>query len=339
MNMFSVGMIGYSWAASAHIPAIQACPEARVTAVCSSRRLDDAELSARWGTPIRTFTDLEEMLALPDLNVVSICSLPNLHCRQAIAAARAGKHIILEKPIALSWEDCLAVEEAVTAAGVKACVCFECRFSSQFQAIRSVLEAGLLGHIHYAEVDYYHGIGPWYGQYRWNILREQGGSALLTAGCHALDALLFCKGDLEVQEVQSLSTGSKNDAFTRYEYPTTSVTLLRFQDGSIGKCTACIDCLQPYYFHTHLLGSEGSLLDNKFHSSKLAGLDRNRWSQLSFHPLDSGDVSDHPYRTQFGHFFESLQRGQDMPHTSIRDALRTHRILFQADAAAEKKCR
>lgn len=337
--MFSVGMIGYSWAASAHIPAIQACPEARVTAVCSSRRLDDAELSARWGTPIRTFTDLDEMLALPDLNVVSICSLPNLHCRQAIAAARAGKHIILEKPIALSWEDCLAVEEAVTAAGVKACVCFECRFSSQFQAIRSVIEAGLLGHIHYAEVDYYHGIGPWYGQYRWNILREQGGSALLTAGCHALDALLFCQAGIEVEDVLSISVRSKNDAFAQYEYPTTSVTLLRFKDGSVGKCTASIDCLQPYYFHTHLVGSEGSLLDNKFYSGKLAGLDKNRWSSLSFHPLDSGDVSDHPYQTQFARFFQSLQRGEDMPHTALRDAMDTHRIIFRSDAAAEKKCR
>lgn len=337
--MFSVGMIGYSWAASAHIPAIQACPEARVTAVCSSRRLDDAELSARWGTPIRTFTDLDEMLALPDLNVVSICSLPNLHCRQAIAAARAGKHIILEKPIALSWEDCLAVEEAVTAAGVKVCVCFECRFSSQFQAIRSVIEAGLLGQIHYAEVDYYHGIGPWYGQYRWNILREQGGSALLTAGCHALDALLFCQAGIEVEDVQSISVRSKNDAFARYEYPTTSVTLLRFGNGSVGKCAASIDCLQPYYFHTHLVGSEGSLLDNKFYSGKLAGLDKNRWSSLSFHPLDSGDVSDHPYRTQFARFFQSLQRGEDMPHTALRDAMDTHRIIFLSDAAAEKKCR
>ncbi|MDA7890638.1 Gfo/Idh/MocA family oxidoreductase [Akkermansiaceae bacterium] len=58
----------------------------------------------------------------------------------------------------------------------------------------------MLGDLHYAEVDYYHGIGPWYGQYRWNTSKENGGSSLLSAGCHALDALLLCMGG-EVEEV------------------------------------------------------------------------------------------------------------------------------------------
>ena len=65
--------------------------------------------------------------------------------------------------------------------------------------------------LHYGEVDYYHGIGPWYGQYRWNTKRELGGSALLTAGCHALDALLLCMGS-DVEEVTSYATQSTNPA-------------------------------------------------------------------------------------------------------------------------------
>ena len=73
-----------------------------------------------------------------------------------------------------------------------------------------------------------------------------------------------------------------------------STTLLRFRNGSVGKCAAVVDCLQPYYFHTHLVGSEGSILDNKFHSQKLGGLNKHAWSQLSMKMLDSGDVSDHP---------------------------------------------
>ena len=56
---------------------------------------------------------------------------------------------------------------------------------------KKIIDNGLLGELHYAEVDYYHGIGPWYGQYEWNIKKGFGGSTLLTAGCHALDALLF----------------------------------------------------------------------------------------------------------------------------------------------------
>ena len=113
------------------------------------------------------------------------------------------------------------------------------------------------------------------GQYRWNTKRSAGGSALLTAGCHALDALLLCM-DGEVEEVTSYATQSANPIFTPYEYPTTSTTILKFRNGSVGKCAAVVDCLQPYYFHTHLVGSEGSILDNKFHSQKLAGLTNTR---------------------------------------------------------------
>src|SRR5438034_923151 len=210
MKRYNVGIIGYGWVASAHIAAINATHQARVTAVYSSRKLDPAELNAKHG-----------------------------------------------------------------------------------------------GKLHYGEVDYYHGIGPWYGQFRWNTRKDAGGSALLTAGCHALDALLFCLGE-EVAEVTSYDTKSSSKIFAPYEYPTTSVTILKFTNGAIGKCAAVVDCLQPYYFHTHLVGSEGSLLDNKFHSNKLAGLNKHKWSELSMKMLDSGDVSDHPYLTQFQAFFDAL---------------------------------
>jgi predicted dehydrogenase len=277
----------------------------------------------------------EDLLADPSIDVVSICSFPKDHADQAVLAARAGKHIILEKPMALSWEDCQRIEKAVRDAGVQFCICFECRFSNQLQSTKAILDEGLLGRVHYAEVDYYHGIGPWYGQYRWNTRRDQGGSALLTAGCHALDALLLCM-EGEVESVTSISTQSESPVFTAYEYPTTSVTLVRFQDGRIGKCAAVVDCFQPYYFHTHLVGSEGSLLDNKLHSNKLLS-DKSHWSELSMKLLDSGDVSDHPYTAQFQAFFDALDRNEEMPLTGLTSALRTHRVLFAADAAAASR--
>jgi predicted dehydrogenase len=248
-------------------------------------------------------------LADPEIHIVSICSYPAEHARQAIQAARAGKHLIIEKPLALSWEDCLAVQEAVENSGVKVCVCFECRFSSQLIAVKSVIDNGLLGKIHYGEVDYYHGIGPWYGQFRWNTSKAAAGSSLLSAGCHALDALLLCMGD-EVETVHSFDTSSSNEDFAKYDYPSTSVSILKFKNGSVGKVASVIDCLQPYYFHIHLVGSEGSLLDNKFYSTRLHGLNKNRWSELSMKMLDSGDVSDHPYQLQFETFFQSLEEGR-----------------------------
>ena len=291
--------------------------------------------SARYGGSIKTCTDLGALLADPAIHVVSITGYPWLHAEQVIAAAKAGKHIIVEKPLALSLAEVRAIEQAVRAAGVKFCICFECLFSSQFQAVLSVLQRGLLGKLHYAEVDYYHGIGPWYDEFRWCTKNSGGGSSLLEAGCHAMDALLHCIPD-EVESVFSCATASSHPTFKAYEYPTTSSTLVRFKSGAVGKCASVIDCFQPYYFHTHLVGREGSLLDDRFHSNLLKGLDKTQWSKLAMRLVDSGDVADHPYQTQFDTFFAALDRGEDMALTGLAEAVRTHEVIFAADRSARE---
>jgi len=333
MKKYNVGIIGYGWVATAHIPAINATTLGQVAAVYSSRELNSQELSNKYGGTIAAYNDLDEMLANPDIHAVSVCSYPYDHAKQVIAAAKAGKHLIIEKPLCLSLKDLRAMQKAIEQSKVKTCVCFECRYSSQFVATKAVIDQGLLGKLHYGEVDYYHGIGPWYGQFRWNTRKDAGGSSLLTAGCHALDALLHCMGN-DVTEVTSYDTKSSNKIFAPYEYTTTSVTILKFKNGAIGKCAAVVDCLQPYYFHTHLVGSEGSLLDNKFHSMKLK-TNKHAWSNLAMKLLDSGDVSDHPYQTQFEAFFNALDKGKEMPLTSFADAARSHEIIFAADRSAE----
>jgi predicted dehydrogenase len=332
MSTYNVGLVGYGWAATAHIAAINATRQGRVTAVCSTRPLDAAELSAKYGTPIRVYRDLDAMLADPAVDIVDVTGLPSMHRDHAVAAAKAGKNFILEKPMANTPEEVADIVAAATKAGVKGCVCFEARYSSQFLATKAVIDEGLLGHLHYGEVDYYHGIGPWYGQFRWNTGKKDGGSALLTAGCHALDALLLVMGS-EVKTVSAMSTKSASGVFAPYEYDTSSVTIVHFANGAVGKTAAIVDCFQPYYFHTHLVGSEGSLLDNRFHSQKLH-TDRHRWSELAMKLVDSGDVSDHPYQAQFQAFFDALDKGQDMPLTSLREAKRTFDAVFAADKSA-----
>jgi len=332
MKKLNVGIIGYGWVATAHINAINAGEFAQVSAIFSSRKHDDAELSKTWGTDIKSYTDLDEMLKDSSIDAVSICSFTYQHTEHALAAAKAGKHIILEKPMALLWEDCQEIEKAVKNANVKFCICFECRWSNQFISTKEVVDQGLIGDIHYGEIDYLHGIGPWYGQFEWNAKKGGGGSSLLTAGCHALDSLLMFMGS-DVEEVTSYDTKSKSEIFKPYEYTTTSVTILKFKSGKIAKCAASVDCLQPYYFHTHLFGSEGSILDNKFHSNKLKS-DKTRWSELSMKMLDSGDVADHPYQLQFDTFFQSINNGTDMPLTGLKEAMKTHEIIFAADKSA-----
>ena len=332
MNELGVGIVGLGWVAGAHIEAFKDVQGASVRAICSRREHDPAELEAKYGSPIKAYTDYDAMLADPDVDVVDVCTPHPLHPQQCISAARAKKHLLIEKPISIDYGEMVAVRDAIRQAGVQAGVCFECRFAAQFSLIRSVLDQGLLGSIHYAEVDYYHGIGPWYGQYEWNIKKDMGGSSLLTAGCHALDAMLFLM-DGEVEEVTSYQTKSQNEVFTPYEYDTTSTTLLKFKDGRLGKVASVIDCLQPYYFHVHLVGSEGSLLDNRFYSQKLPGLSKN-WSTLETALVDSGDVSDHPYVPQFQELTDSLHRGQPMARTDFDTAFESHRVVFAADRSA-----
>lgn len=333
MSEMNVGIVGLGSVAGAHINTFRNVTGANVTAVCSRRDLDEDALREQFGTPLKVFNDYSEMLADPSIDVVDICTPHPFHPEQAIAAAHAGKHLIIEKPIALSYADAGAVGKAIREAGVHACVCFEVRFSGQATAIRSVLDQGLLGDLHYAEVDYYHGIGPWYGQFPWNVKKDMGGSSLLTAGVHALDLLLFFM-DGEVDEVTSYGTRSRNDLFAPYEYDTTTVTLLRFKDGRVGKVASVVDCLQPYYFHIHLVGSEGSLLDDQFHSARLKGTTRDRWSRIATPLVDSGDVKDHPYLGQFQAFVDSTQRDEAMPLTNFATAFESHRVAFAADRSA-----
>lgn len=331
----NVGIVGLGSVAGAHIKNLKQVSGANVTAVCSRRDLDEERLEREYGIPLKVYNDYAEMLRDPSIDVVDICTPHPFHAEQAIAAARAGKHLIIEKPVALTYEETRAVREVIHQTGVRACVCLELRFSGHATAIQSMIREGLLGELHYGEVDYYHGIGPWSGQFPWNVKKAMGGSSLLTAGIHALDLLLLFMGG-EVEEVSSYSTRSRSSHFEPYEYDTTSVTLLRFSDGRVGKVASVVDSLQPYYFHIHLAGSEGSVLDDQFYSERLKGTTRKRWSSLAVPRIDSGDVHDHPYREQFQSFIDSLGRNESMPLTDFDAAFASHRVAFAADRSAEE---
>jgi len=333
MNELKVGVVGLGWAAGAHIEGFKLAEGATVTAVCSRRDLDPAALETQFGLPLEVYHDYDAMLTEAGLDIIDICTPQHLHPQQTIAAARAGKHVLIEKPLATSFDDLKSMREAVSRAGVRSCVCFECRFSKQFQMTRAVVDEGLLGTLHYGEVDYYHGIGPWYGQFHWNVKKEFGGSSLLTAGCHALDILMWMM-DAPVEEVTCYATRSSSEIFAPYEYDTTSVTIVKFAGGRIGKVASCIDCLQPYYFHVHLVGSEGSLLDDRFYSHRLGGLVKDRWSKFATSLVDSGDVTHHPYQPQFQAFIDAIQRDEEMPLTDFETAFESHRVAMAADLSA-----
>ena len=180
MKKYNVGIVGYGWVATAHIPAINATPLGQVTAVCSSRKLDAAALSAPARRPASSvYNDLDEMLANPDIHVVSLCGFPTQRLDQVVRAARAGQAPHPGKA-ALPFAQGTARDAQGREAGE----------GQDLRLLRVPLRQpvpghqgrprpGPAGHVHYGEVDYYHGIGPWYAQFRW--CRTQGRGRQLPA--------------------------------------------------------------------------------------------------------------------------------------------------------------
>ena len=333
MKRWRVGLVGSGWAAGAHLGAHNLIDGCEVVAVCSSRDPDPREFADRDGRPLEVVRDFADLIARPDIDVIDICSRSNLHPAQAIAAAQAGKHLIIEKPIGLTLDEMRAVEAAVAAAGVRTCVCLQVRFGRQFTMTRALIDGDLIGPVHYAEVDYNHHIGPEVGQYEWNLRRDGGGSTLLTAGCHALDGLLMFLGS-DITEVTSYETSSPHPNFSRYEYATSSVTVLRYANGAIGKVASVVDSHQPYYLRVYLVGRDGTILDGKLWSDRIAGLDPDRWTELGVKLESVIEDIDDAYTPQFQEFYDALNDDREMARTSLADAVQTFEVVFAADRSA-----
>lgn len=332
MSQLSVGIVGTGWVSGEHISAFQNNPHTQVVALCGRNEEKTRAKAAEYNTDCAIFTDYDAFLAHPGLDIVAIATPPNVHAVQAVAAAKAGKHILLEKAMANTLEDIRAIRDAVSDAGVKSVVSFVLRWNPLFEIIKKQIAADTLGRVYYGEVDYFHGIGPWYGQYEWNIKKEMGGSSLLSAGCHAMDGLRWFMGGKVVEVMQYATRGDGKD-FLAYEYPPTTVTILKFEDGRIGKVTSCIECIQPYVFNINLVGTEGSMRNNKlFSQTSYPG--QTDWVDIPTILPDSGDVTEHPFQHEADHLVECIRNNVES-HVNIADAFVTHEIVLAADRSGE----
>lgn len=328
MKQMNVGIVGTGWVSGEHIAAFEANPHTTVVALCGRTEESARAKAAETNLDCAIYTDYAAMLAHPDLDIISIATPPNLHAEQAVAAAKAGKHILLEKAMANTLDDIRAIRDAVSDAEVKSVVSFVLRWNPLFEIIKTQIENNSLGNIFYGEVDYFHGIGPWYGQYSWNIKKEMGGSSLLSAGCHALDALRWFMGG-NITEVTQYRTRGDGPDFKAYEYDPTTVTILKFEDGRIGKVASCIECIQPYVFNINLVGTEGTMRNNKIFS-RTSYPGQTDWVDIPTILPDSGDVSEHPFQHEVNHLVKCIQEDTES-HVNIADAYITHEIVMAAD--------
>ena len=333
MAEIGVGIVGTGWVSGEHIAAYGGNPHTKVVALCDVTEGIARAKAAECSVDCDVYADYGKMLARDDVDIVSVTSPPSFHCEHAVAAVQAGKHLLLEKPMALTLEDARAIRDAVAEAGVKSLVSFVLRWNPLYEIIKTQLAQNAIGDVFFGEVDYYHGIGPWYAQYPWNVQKKLGGSSLLSAGCHAMDGLMWFMGG-EVAEVTQYATFGKGSDFKEYEYNPTTVTILKFTDGRIGKVASCIECIQPYVFRINLVGTTGTILNNKIYSKTMYP-GQTSWADVPTILPDSGDVTHHPFVGEVAHLVNSILSGEDA-HCNVDDAYKTHEIVFAADRSGEE---
>lgn len=327
-----VGIIGTGWVSGEHIKAFEANPHTEVRGIVSRDEARAASKVHEHGlTRCRAYSHLEGLLNDPDIYIVSICTPHHLHAVQGIAAAKARKHLMLEKPVALDLASLRELQAAVRAAKVKTVVSFVLRWNPLFETLKALLADGVVGQLFYAEVDYLHGIGPWYAQYEWNIKKSIGGSSLLTGGCHAADGLRWFVGKRAV-EVFAYANFSPHNPLA-YEYEPNSVTLVKFEDGTLGKVASSVECVMPYVFNIELLGDGGSIRNNQVFSKRWVG--QKGWATIPTVMPDSGDVTHHPFKNQVNHFVDCILNDRES-HANLEDAAQTHEICFASEISARE---
>jgi predicted dehydrogenase len=328
MGEIGVAILGTGWVAGEHIKSLKKQTDCRVVGLYDIVRESAEAKAVESGVPdARIYTTYDELLVDPDVNAVCICTPPNMHPEHTIRAARAGKHILLEKAAANDPKSLGEMLRAVRAAQVRTVVGFVLHWNLEFLWIRRMIEEGALGSIFLAEVDYWHNIGPQYAQYRWNVKKAVAGSALLSAGCHAVDALRWFVQD-EVEEVTAYSNRRNPD----YEYDTNLVGILKFRGGAMGKTSTSLDVRCPYAFNVDLLGERGTIRDNRIYASEFFAGQTN-WIEVPTSRPDSGDVAHHPFDGEIGHFIACARDNVESP-VALEDAAKTHAVCFALDRSA-----
>jgi predicted dehydrogenase len=325
MKTFGVGVFGIGWVAGEHIKALMRNPNMRVAALASRKRQSAQAKKGELGLDCDILDDYEALLARDDVDIIDICSPNVLHADEAVRAAETGKHLIIEKPIAMNLDELTSVRNAVAEAGVKSQVGFVSRWNPHVQSIRSMIEKGALGDIYYVETDYYHEIGPWWSGWNWGANTRKGGpSASLVAGCHAVDLLSWFGGDVE--EVFAYGTfGHRED----YEYEPTYAAVAKFKGGRIGKTGCSFENECPYTMNIILHGSKGSVLNEKFYSKEwFPG--QEGWQQFNSTFLDSGDVAHHPFQGMMDDMAAALLEDKE-PAANIHEAYKSHEICLAID--------
>jgi predicted dehydrogenase len=191
MSTLRIGIIGAGSIARAHLDAYAVHPEVRLVAI-SDVNLERARAVAEEYGAERAFGDPHELLADPEVDAVSICTWNNSHAEWAIAAIRAGKHVLVEKPLARTLEEALRIQEVAAGSDRVVQVGFVRRHAPNCQVLKTFIDAGDLGEIYYAKASCIRRAGNPGG---WFADKQiAGGGPLLDIGIHVLDLCWYLMG-------------------------------------------------------------------------------------------------------------------------------------------------
>ena len=192
MEKLKIGMIGAgNIACNAHLPAYDKCTNAKVVAITDLNRERAETAAKKYGIP-EVYDTVEEMLAKADIDAVDICTWNNGHAPAAIAAAKAGKHIMCEKPLTVSDECAYAVKEAVEQAGIKFFLAVPGRFGNKNEYLQKQVKSGAFGEVFYAKTSYVRRRGTPTGWF--TDKKTAGGGPVIDIGVHGIDAAWYIMG-------------------------------------------------------------------------------------------------------------------------------------------------
>ncbi|NNE00006.1 MAG: Gfo/Idh/MocA family oxidoreductase [Pirellulaceae bacterium] len=248
-----IGIVGCGMIANFHAKAIRDASGAHLVG-CASRRPEPAREFAGQHD-CKPFDCVDAMMSDPSIDAISICSPSGAHLEPALAAAAAGKHVIVEKPLEITTERCDRIIQACDDADVRLAVTFPSRFHQSSQLMKKAVNEGRFGQITmgdayvkwYRSQEYYDS-GAWRGT--WAL---DGGGALMNQAIHSVDLLLWFMGP-----VAQISAMTATMTHQRIEVEDVAVATLKFANGALGVIEATTTAYPGSLKRIEITGSQGT---------------------------------------------------------------------------------
>lgn len=332
MKKVRYGIIGFgAFAERAIMPAIRAASNAELTAI-QKRSPDAARQKAHeHGVPF-SFGSVEALVSSPEVDAVFIVSSNARHHDETLLAAAAGKHVLVEKPMAVSVTQAASMADAAGRAGVKLMVGHMLRFSPLVLRMKEIVASGSIGRVTFAQSHFIYDVRM--SQRVWVLDQQEAGAGpLFDIGIHCLDTMRFVLGDDHVTDVRSMMHTGRPDSTVE----TTSVLSLQFSKGTLGTIYSSYETPYRQAF-IEFLGTEGSISAFNFTPSKVETvleIKRGEKGQLSNVTTERFTVPD-LYTIEVERFSDCILTGSEPP-VPLAEALHNQEILERAAEEAQKK--